>query len=471
MKKVKSLAVLLVLVFTLALTACTPNMKAYMAETEKVSKWEGTKAEFAMNLNVVTKENGKNVNISLPVSGTAEGQGQEKAKITLNMDLSALKSIVPKEEVKNIPGKVSVEFLTDSKMVYYKKADMVKIMGDQVPAEIKNAKEEYIAMDVNQTPMGRTLGPSEKAMKYLESPEFTADVVKLYETALKDYKPGVDMKVEGSKFSYNATIEQMTDDVINATTKILDNWDASKSLLGAILNKAGDKVTVKDLDELKANIKKEDLTNGAAMAKQALKGSSLAFTTEFGKDTVKQDTKLKLNVEGMTTVTIDAKSTSTKANVKVEMPKSFKKVDMNKLFAATPAENIFLVRVNGEEVAFEDQQPIAKENRTLVPLRGVFEKMGAKVNWDQAKNTVTVNKDGKDIVLTLGSKDVKVGDKTVKLDVPAQAMNNRTMVPVRFVSENFGYKVKFDNEIPGIFFIDIYNISDAELAKALEPAK
>ena len=73
-----------------------------------------------------------------------------------------------------------------------------------------------------------------------------------------------------------------------------------------------------------------------------------------------------------------------------------------------------------------------------------------------------------DIELIIGSKVAKVNGKEVNLDVPAEVLNNRTMIPLRFISENLGYKVKFDNENSPIYMIDIYNISDEELAKKEE---
>ena len=100
------------------------------------------------------------------------------------------------------------------------------------------------------------------------------------------------------------------------------------------------------------------------------------------------------------------------------------------------------VYVNEKIVEFADQAPyITDEGRTLVPARGVFEAMECEVLWDSQSYVVTVSnqEQGKEIILKIGDAKmtVKTGqeEKTETLDVPAQLMNNRTMIPLRAVSE------------------------------------
>ncbi len=100
------------------------------------------------------------------------------------------------------------------------------------------------------------------------------------------------------------------------------------------------------------------------------------------------------------------------------------------------------VYVNGNKVEFQDQAPyITDEGRTLVPARGVFEAMGSVVEWDPENYVVTVSNENqkKEITLKIGDANmtVKTADEetTKVLDVPAQLMNNRTMIPLRAVSE------------------------------------
>lgn len=97
----------------------------------------------------------------------------------------------------------------------------------------------------------------------------------------------------------------------------------------------------------------------------------------------------------------------------------------------------------GDEVVTLDVPAQVVNDRTLVPLRAIFEALGATVEWDENIKTVTSVKDDITIKLTIGSdKLYKNGEETV-LDVPAQVINDRTLVPVRAVSEGFGCLVEW----------------------------
>lgn len=92
-----------------------------------------------------------------------------------------------------------------------------------------------------------------------------------------------------------------------------------------------------------------------------------------------------------------------------------------------------------------DVAPFAENGRTLVPIRAVSEEgLGADVQWDGSTQRVTITKDGLEIVLTLGNEKVTVNGKDKFLDVPAKAVAGRTMVPVRFISEELNYNVEWD---------------------------
>lgn len=100
----------------------------------------------------------------------------------------------------------------------------------------------------------------------------------------------------------------------------------------------------------------------------------------------------------------------------------------------------------GEKIAC-DVPPVIEDGRTLVPVRAISEGgMGADVKWNGKLKLVTVLKDEMEILLTIGEKEVLVNGETKKLDVPAKLINDRTMVPVRFIGETFDYDVEWDNE-------------------------
>ena len=102
------------------------------------------------------------------------------------------------------------------------------------------------------------------------------------------------------------------------------------------------------------------------------------------------------------------------------------------------------VVIDGMPVQFTDQAPVIIEGRTLLPLRMVFELLGATIDWNGDTQTVTATKDGVTVTITIGSNQLFVNDEAKTLDVPAQILNSRTMVPVRAASEAFGCGVGWD---------------------------
>lgn len=101
------------------------------------------------------------------------------------------------------------------------------------------------------------------------------------------------------------------------------------------------------------------------------------------------------------------------------------------------------LQVNGVELKL-DVPPLIKDNRTLVPVRGVFEALGGKVEWDAAKRQVTVFYQDTKVLLTIGSTAASVNEAGAVLDVPAQIINQRTLIPLRFVAESLNFLVNWD---------------------------
>ncbi len=99
----------------------------------------------------------------------------------------------------------------------------------------------------------------------------------------------------------------------------------------------------------------------------------------------------------------------------------------------------------GESV-INDVAPVIKEERTMLPARFVFEKLGAKVGWDEKTKTVTItSEDGKTVIeIPIGSPIVTVNGEKVTLDSPAFIENSRTYTPVRFIAEALGAEVEWD---------------------------
>ena len=101
--------------------------------------------------------------------------------------------------------------------------------------------------------------------------------------------------------------------------------------------------------------------------------------------------------------------------------------------------------VNGMKQSYS-QPPIIKNGRTLVPLRGIFETLGASVQWNPETKTIDAAKGNTSVWLKIGSTSTKVNGKTIIISTPAQIRNGRTLVPLRFISESLGDSVVWNNE-------------------------
>ena len=81
--------------------------------------------------------------------------------------------------------------------------------------------------------------------------------------------------------------------------------------------------------------------------------------------------------------------------------------------------------------------PIIENERTLVPMRAIFEALGAKVDWDGETRTVTATRGDDVMKITIDSNELFKNDESIALDVPAKIVDDSTLVPVRAVSESF----------------------------------
>lgn len=103
------------------------------------------------------------------------------------------------------------------------------------------------------------------------------------------------------------------------------------------------------------------------------------------------------------------------------------------------------VTLNGELLGFEEM-PVREDDRLLVPMRFLFEKMGAEVEWDQATQTATVLQENDAVAFQINNRSATVNSQAQTMDVPARLINDKTMIPIRFLSENLGYTVEWDEE-------------------------
>jgi hypothetical protein len=131
------------------------------------------------------------------------------------------------------------------------------------------------------------------------------------------------------------------------------------------------------------------------------------------------------------------------------------------LIYAVPALAAPTVTLNGQQPSF-DVSPVIENGQPLVPLRVIFESLGANVLWDEQTQTVTATQEGTEIKLTLGQAAAFKNGAPIILAVPAKTINDRTMVPFNFISEALGVQVKWDENKETISITTTPSASDAD---------
>ena len=109
--------------------------------------------------------------------------------------------------------------------------------------------------------------------------------------------------------------------------------------------------------------------------------------------------------------------------------------------------------MNNNAINF-DQQPIVENGRTLVPLRAIFESLGAEVDWDSKTQTIVGTKGDTTVTLVVGNTTATVNDNVVELDVPPKIINDRALVPARFIAESLNCFVGWQEKTKTVYITD-----------------
>ncbi len=111
-------------------------------------------------------------------------------------------------------------------------------------------------------------------------------------------------------------------------------------------------------------------------------------------------------------------------------------------FSITASPDI-KIKLNNKFLHF-DQKPIIEKGTTLVPFRAILEELGASVEWNEKNRTIICRKKNITVIMKIGSKEMSVNSKKVILDVEPKIINNRTLIPLRAVSQAFNAEVKWN---------------------------
>lgn len=140
------------------------------------------------------------------------------------------------------------------------------------------------------------------------------------------------------------------------------------------------------------------------------------------------------------------------------------------------ADNIRIF-LNGNYLAMPVEPQIIND-RTMVPLRAIFEGLGATVNWEQDTQTIRSQKNGIFVMMQIGNPIMTVNDEPIVLDAVPVISNGSTLVPVRAIAESYNMRVNWDADerivsisnmtplVPGkyVFDYDTYDITNHENA-------
>lgn len=148
------------------------------------------------------------------------------------------------------------------------------------------------------------------------------------------------------------------------------------------------------------------------------------------------------------------------------------------MFMPVMAEREITLKINGN-ICKSDVAPVLENQRTLIPARAVFEELGATVTWNEALQCVSIKFKGDEIILYIGHATALVNSSVKELDVPAKIIGNRTMIPLRFVGENLGMdigwddatytvSVDYDENIEKSYYLYSVQISDSKSKTSIE---
>lgn len=129
------------------------------------------------------------------------------------------------------------------------------------------------------------------------------------------------------------------------------------------------------------------------------------------------------------------------------------------VYSVCSAQENITVTVNGQAVEF-DVPPQIINDRTMLPMRKIFEALGAEIEWIESSQAIIAAKGSLIITLRIGYEDMSATDiltgetKKITLDSVPVILEERTLVPVRAVSEAFGLKVNWDADTSEVSIVN-----------------
>jgi len=132
-----------------------------------------------------------------------------------------------------------------------------------------------------------------------------------------------------------------------------------------------------------------------------------------------------------------------------------------------------IMKVNGIDTEIDEGRgtsAVIENSRTLVPIRAIIESFGGSVGWDNDTRSVTLKMGEDTIILIIDSTTAYLNDDEVLLDVAPAIINERTMLPLRFIAESFNLGVAWDGDTKTVSVIrDTFNEDEYGMLMEMVP--
>ncbi len=318
------------------------------------------------------------------------------------------------------------------------------VIKPKVEGEGENAKVNILTLKVYYD-----LDEHNVAFDLKDGSEASVQTIKHGKTAEKPADPGrTGFRFLGwfadenltTKFDFSQAIEEDTTVYAGWKKKSSDGGDPSYT---GGSSSSGSSSSLSSKNEITAD---KETENGSIKLDKdsASKGSKVTITvtpnegyeTEKVTVTDKNGKEIEVKDNGNGTYTFTMPSTGVDVNA------DFKETAGND---AEKEPTVITMQIGSKDVSVNektitnDVAPVIRNNRTLVPIRVITETLGGTVDWDDATKTVTLNIDGKEIKMTIGVILEKYG-------VAPAIINDRTYVPIRFVADELGAEVQWNDE-------------------------
>ena len=299
---------------------------------------------------------------------------------------------------------------------------------------------------------------------------------------------------DGDKYTFRVSMNDLKNLIIDNKEKITDiikeslNKDENVNITDEQINKIFDEIEKIDISALDFNIELRINGNGNTGVSEIYCEMNidvdlykLGEELSLNNNNIESTDGIELNKDnykGSLTIKLNGTAEPLSDDYKIDFPElnESNSIDVFKGLPTDYLPNIFngeamsigvipdnnggyneiKVKYNGNEISFKNR-PFVKQDRTFIALRELANMLGVpdeNISYDENTEKINISFGSVNIEMQIGSQNVKVNDKELSLDVPAFTINDRTYIPVRFISEMFGKRVDY-NDINNILTVTI----------------